>query len=312
MIGATSIDTWRLRGRRGLLAAGAPAFSRPGVTIVRTARAAVRCRVVGEASPGRPSAFLVCDPPGVIEHYDEVLALLGRETRVVAMEPPGFGWSVPERGFDFGFGHYADAFDEVVRALEGEGGALLAFPCIWAHIALRLATERPDAVRSLLLVQAPSWDEQAAWARRVDTPRCLSLPVIGQAASMAAPARIARAWYRAALAKGRHEAFMPELEEALRRGAFCCLGSLWQSWFADAPPPLAGPVAQPALLAWGAADRTHRRSDPRSLAPAFADASWHVFADAGHCPEIETPGAFAALFAHWLRGTPLPTALDPR
>ncbi len=299
---AAWVDTLRLSGRTKLTRPGSPAYSRPGVRFVAVPGAAVRVRAAGERAPGALTVALVCDPPSVVEHFDDLLALLAPHARVVCLEPPGFGFSVPARGFGFGFDDFAACFEHALDAL-GEGPYLLAFPCIWGHLALRLAARRPDLVRKLMLWQTARWDEQARWAHAADPERILLRPFVGQATMALRPERIALLWYRAALSKGRAAELVPALHDALRQGAFCCLGSLWQRWFgASGPAPAAVRVDQPALLGWGPADRSHRETDRFALAAQLPDdARRHVFEGAGHSPELETSAAYAEVLLNWRR-----------
>lgn len=299
---AAWVDTLRLSGRTKLARPGSPAYSRPGVRFVATPGATVRVRAAGERDPAALTVALVCDPPNVVEHFDALLALLAPHARVICLEPPGFGFSVPARGFGFGFADYAACFEQALEVLD-EGPYLLAFPCIWGHLALRLAARRPDLVHKLMLWQTARWDEQVRWARAADPERMLLRPYLGQANMAFAPEKIARLWYRAALSKGRAGELVPTLQDALRRGAFCCLGSVWQQWFAaSAPAPAPVRVAQPVLLGWGPADRSHRESDPFALAAHLPDdARQHVFASAGHSPELETSTAYAEVLLNWRR-----------
>ncbi len=297
---AAWVDTLRLAGRTKLARPGSPAHSRPGVAFVATPAATVRVRAAGERDPAALTVVLVCDPPSVVEHFDALVALLAPHARVVCVEPPGFGFSLPSRGFGFGFGEFAAAFEQVLEAL-GEGPYLLAFPCIWGHLALQLAAERPDLIRKLMLWQSAGWEEQVRWARAADPERMLLRPYVGQANMAFQPEKIAVLWYRAALGKGRVAELVPTLHEALRQGAFCCLGSVWQRWFAGfAPAPVV--VAQPTLLAWGAADRSHRTTDRFGLTARLTQpARQHVFEQAGHSPELETSAAFAEVLLNWRR-----------
>ena len=296
---ATWVDTLRLGRRIEATRPGSPAYSRPGVRFVATRDATVRVRAAGERDDA-PTVVLVCDPPNVVEHFDGLLALLAPRARVVCVEPPGFGFSVPARRFGFAFDDYAACLEQVLEAL-GEGPYLLAFPCIWGHLALQLAARRPDLIAKLMLWQTARWDEQVRWARAADPERMLLRPYVGQANMAFRPETIAVLWYRAALSKGRTAELVPALHDALRRGAFCCLGSVWQQWFAGfAPAPVR--VAQPTLLGWGAADRSHRQTDRFGLAAHVPDpARQHVFESAGHSPELETSAAYAEVLLHWRR-----------
>jgi pimeloyl-ACP methyl ester carboxylesterase len=143
----------------------------------------------------------------------------------------------------------------------------VAFSCVWNYLALTVAARRPDLVRALVVVQAPRWSEEVAWAERIDRRGVIRTPVLGQAVMAAGSRLVARRWYRAALPRGypahRSAAFAVPADQALRAGAVFCLASLTQAWFAGAAPDLV-PVDLPAVVLWGGADRTHRHSSPGS------------------------------------------------
>ena len=69
------------------------------------------------------------------------------------------------------------------------------------------------------------------------------------------------------------------------------MASLTQAYF-SAPAPVFVPISQPALVIWGAQDRTHRTTDKRSVLQYFCDAESVTFDDAGHLPEVEQPVLF--------------------
>jgi pimeloyl-ACP methyl ester carboxylesterase len=77
-------------------------------------------------------------------------------------------------------------------------------------------------------------------------------------------------------------------DQALRAGAVFCLASLTQAWFGGAAPDLV-PVDLPAVVLWGGADRTHRRSSPGSASVYLPSGKVVVHPDAGHFPELEDP-----------------------
>jgi pimeloyl-ACP methyl ester carboxylesterase len=57
---------------------------------------------------------------------------------------------------------------------------VLAFTCVWGHIALQIAAKHPEMVAKLMLWQCPAWEQQARWARNIDKKRVLLRPVLGQ------------------------------------------------------------------------------------------------------------------------------------
>lgn len=300
----TWLDPLRLGPRAARIARGWAARSRPDIRFCDVPAATIRVRVAGTRASGRPTIVLVCDPPSVVEHFDPLISLVAPHARIVCFEPPGFGFSVPNRHFTFSFDDYRAAIEAMLADLN-EGPYLLAFSCVWAHIALQIAAAQPALVGRLLLWQSPTWDEQVAWARHVDARNLLATPFVGQCACAFAARKIGAGWFRQAMAKDRYREFTPMLDTSFDHGAFCCLASLWQRFYSGTPRAVQ--VTQPTLLTWGAADRTHRHSDKWSIARQVPHAIRHPgFEHAGHSPELEESSAFSQLLLSWV------DAKDPR
>lgn len=298
-VNMTWVDPARLHSRIAGFKSGWPASSREGIRFHDLSRSVIRARTTGRAGTGLPTLVLVCDPPNVIEHFDELINLLAPHARVVCFEPAGFGFSTPLKAFDFSFEHYQASIDELLVSVN-EGPYLLALPCVWSHLALQIAAAKPELVSRLMLWQSPEWEQQVKWARYVDANKVLATPGVGQLATAFAARSIGIGWHRASMAKGRYPEFTAPLDQALQHGSFCCLASLWQRFYDHAPPPVQ--VQQPALITWGTLDRTHRASDKLSLSSQLPNAVWHdFFQDAGHSPEIEVSAKFAHVLLDWAR-----------
>lgn len=286
---ASWLDTIRLARRRYRFA-GQLGLWPPGTQTHELGTADVRVRIVGSSGP---SIVLVPDPPNVIEHYQALIELLASDYRVICFEAPGFGFSIPKRGFGFGLEDQVAVARELLGKL-AMGPYVLAFPCVAAYGALRLAAEQPELVERLILIQAPCWLEELSWARRIDQRGLVSKPVVGQLMLAHGQRRVARSWYQAALPKGHpSEAFLGPCLEAFDRGAFYCLASAFQATFGR--PTEFAPVSQPTSIIWGIADRTHAASNGHSMEQHAPAAEIVEFRGAGHFPELEQPERFAAL-----------------
>ena len=295
----TWIDRLRTAARAARIRQGWPSQTRPGIRFCELPDATTRVRIAGERMKGQPTVVLVCDPPSVIEHFDMLISLIEPHARVVCFEPPGFGFSVPGRHFRFSFDDYLGAIEAMLIELN-EGPYLLAFSCVWAHIALQIAARDRERVEKLMVWQSPDWDQMVQWARRVDARSLLARPLVGQLICLCGARKIGTGWFQQAMAKDRHREFAPLLETALDEGAFCCLASLWQHFYADVPKPVR--VAQPTLITWGTADRTHEASDKASIARYLEHPVHHAFFEhAGHSPELEQSVGFSELLFSWLR-----------
>ncbi|MGH8446763.1 MAG: alpha/beta fold hydrolase, partial [Solimonas sp.] len=171
----------------------------------------------------------------------------------------------------------------------------LAFPCVTAYPALWLATRRPALVERLVLMQAPDWPRELAWKQRRDPKNILGTPGLGQLALKLLKRRRVDAWYRAAL--GRRELLQPftaATQQAFDHGACFCLASAFQRLLAGDEPDF-GSIAQPALVFWGTADRSHAGTDRASILRYLPQAQLIEWQDGiGHFPELEAPQRFAA------------------
>ena len=267
-----------------------------GVRFVELPQATLRVRVAGT---GPVALVIVPDPPNVIEHYDRLIALLAPHLRVVCCEAPGFGFSRPAPGFDFSPASQAASMAALLARL-ALGPYLLAFPCFAGLVAVQLAAEHPELVNGLVIVQTPAWSEALGWVRRIDRRGLLQTPWLGQLAMSFGKRRVARGWYRAALPPGADPApFLAPALAAFERGSTYCLASAFQA-ACRTPAPRLGPVRQPALVVWGGADRTHRRTDKRSILEYVPRADWVDFAAAGHFPDLEQPERFRDELRHFL------------
>ena len=267
-----------------------------GVRAVRLPSATVRVREEGR---GERVLVLAADPPNVVEHYDRLVAALAPRRRVVVFEPPGFGHSSPPHGSSLGLESMVRVTRELVAALDAEP-ATLVFPCVSAYAAILAAARHPALVEALVLPQAPSWEDEMRWLDRVDRRRLLRTPVVGPLAVRLRRRDVARRWYAAALPEGADPGpFVGPALRAFDAGAAFPLAEAFRALEREGAPMLKG-ATQPALLVWGARDRTHRASDPASLRAVLPQAETLALDACGHFPELEAPEAFAAAALAWL------------
>ena len=285
----TLFDTLKLPWTHARLRRGYAAGSRDGIGFLELPDCTLRYRLAGQG----PRTVVFCtDPPVTIEAYDELIAELGRDHRVLVVEPPGFGFSLPRTGMQF----TAEAGTIAITALLNHlklGPAILAFPCVPAYLGLLIAARRPDLVSALVLLQAPCWREEVAWKRRRDPKGILARPWIGQLLLRLLRRKRAGAWY--ALALENRRLLAPLTEEAQRgfdHGACFSLASAFQKFLTEESPRF-GKVAQPALVIWGDADKTHAPTDKDSILELLPQAQVLHWPDCGHFPELEFPQRFA-------------------
>ena len=296
MMNARWVDNLLLRGKRKAFVSRNNRV-RSDCAFLELPNALIRYRVVGK---GPKTIVFVPDPPNVIEHYDELANLLQEEYQVVILELPGLGFSLPAQlTFDYSLASYADITAEFLAQL-GFAASVLAFPCVWGYVAIKVAEKHPALVSGIVTMQAPAWEQELAWAKRIDRYNIVNKPFWGQLTMLLADKWVARKWYEYALPKHKYEAAFYRLSAAkLQQGGCFCLASLTQGLFQQPTQPTFGKLAVPALAIWGDLDRSHKKSDPDSAAAFFSKADVHHFDGCGHFPELESPAAFVHVLRQW-------------
>src|SRR5262245_33906170 len=108
--------------------------TRPGLRIVELPSTQVRVRVAGTG----PRVVFACDPPNVIEQYDDIIERLAPDFTVIVFEQPGFGFSFPKAGWTFTRREFADALLGLLATL-GMAPYALAFPCVSTYYGMQVA-----------------------------------------------------------------------------------------------------------------------------------------------------------------------------
>ena len=265
---------------------------------VRFAECIIRYRMSGS---GSHTVVFATDPPVAIEQYDALIDLLKKDFRVVVFEIPGFGFSLPLSGFRFDFVTLNDVVAKFLSQL-GPGPSILAFPCVAAYGAIDIAARFPHLVSHVVSIQAPSWTEQVKWKHGRDKRGILSKPIVGQVVLQALKRTRAPLWFDAAVGnRDKLADFVATTDHALSGGACFCLASAFQRYLTDGPPRLAA-IKQPALIVWGEADKSHRRTDKTSGRIYCPEAEEVFLASAGHFPELEQPEVFTQELRRWIHG----------
>lgn len=272
-----------------------------GIQRLELEHATVRLRIAGD---GANPVVIVPDPPNTLEHYDELIDLLVArgDVRVICFEVPGFGLSFPRSlTFSFSAEEYADVLVELLDRL-ALAGVTLVMSCIGGYVGLMAARLRPELIGRLVLSQTPAVEHMITWSKRFDRLGLLGLPLVGQAIMWLVKDPATRFWYSAALPIGADVArYQAPALAAQRLGGPYALASGIQAMRRLDLRELEG-VAQPITLVWGHADRTHARSDPRSLLGVVPHARFVSFERSGHFPDLEAPGRFAELVLEPWRG----------
>jgi pimeloyl-ACP methyl ester carboxylesterase len=273
--------------------------SRPGIRYVETETVSFRVR---EGGSGGPAIVFFADGPNVLEHHDPIFDRLIQWTRVILVDPPGFGFSAPNANFDFKVGAFANAFSELLIAL-GAGPYVLCPTCTNVYPSALMAAAYPELVSHLVLMQALDWDHERIWTGKiVDPTGDLAKPYAGQELMYRSRPIAAKTWYPNALGDpDRTGSFLRQSCECFSHGGNFCLASLIQAWFGDdIDRPSFPAFSQPTLAVWGANDRSHRKSDKRSLLNIAPHARYIEREGIGHFPEIEDPIWFENLLREFL------------
>lgn len=258
------------------------------------------CRVrVQDLGSGSVTLVFAPDPPNVLEHHRPVLEALARDFRVIALELPGFGFSRPSPGFGYTLPENSAIVVEALRTLEARS-CVLCLPCVAGLASVLAAAAAPDLVVGVAAIQTPDLGEVLTWSQRVDQKRIARTPVVGQLVVRATRRKLAEQWYRAAA--GSSEAARGLTTGALgayERGAIYGLSTALQQLPQVSGEEL-GPVDVPAISLWGKRDRTHRRTNPKSLARHLPRLEVAELEDAGHFPDLEDPIEFQRLLTDWI------------
>ncbi len=278
--------------------------SRPGIRYVETGSVCFRVREGGSSGS---TLVLFADGPNALEHHDAIFDRLAQWSGVVAVDPPGFGFSTPESNFDFTLRAFADAYAALLTAL-GRGPYVLCPTCTNVYPVALIAAEHPDLVSHVVLMQALEWDQERIWTSKIVDPNGdLARPYAGQTFNYQMRAAAAEAWYPNALGDpAKVTSFLRQSCDCFAHQGNFCLASLIQAWFGpDGKRPAFPPFNQPALAVWGVNNRSHRKSNKRSLLSIAPRATFVEREGVGHFPEIEDPAWFEGLLKQFLRDNPV-------
>ena len=269
-----------------------------GVAFHRAGKTQFRYRERAAAVPGAPTLVFAADPPATVEFYDEVMEVFSQRFRVVVLELPAMGFSATTSDFGFGFTETNDDVARFLADIAGEG-AVLAFSCVATLCAIDLAARRPELVSALVLIQGGSVAAFDRWKAARDPNGVLARPVLGQVLMRRMAPKRLRQWYElSAGRRDRVEGFCDCAAETMGHGAMWSLASAYQVYM-DPDVELAEP-AQPTLVVWGEADRSHPDGNARLCAEAIPHARSVVLPGLGHAPEVEDPAAVFRVVTEFL------------
>lgn len=274
--------------------------SRPGIRYVETEAACFRIREGGSKGP---TVVFFADGPNTLEHHDPIFDRLANWMRVVLVDPPGFGFSPPNPQFRFSIRSFANAFAQLLTQI-GSGPYVLCPSCSNVYPSVLVAAEHPELVSHLVLMQALDLDQSRIWTHKiVDPTGDLARPYAGQELMYRTRSVMAKSWYPISVGRpDRVDWFIKHACDCISHGGNFCLASLIQGWFGPDAEALTFPsFSQPTLAVWGLEDRSHRKSDRRSLLKLAPHAQYIEREGVGHFPEIEDPAWFEDLLRKFLK-----------
>lgn len=269
--------------------------SRPGVQMMPVKGGRLRVRT--QIEPGAPALLVIPDGPNTLEQYDPVFDRFRGRLSVVAIDPPGYGFSYADHP---GALNYAETVAAMASAIEALSLPAWVFTgsCVNAYIAIGLAERLRELALGVVAAQATDYAGERRWVHAaVDPQGFLAEPVVGQLlwANPDVRSRMGvDGWYRAAAGPDHDVTAWKDIAKwTIRCGCSNALPSIIQLWFGDEALPVPQ-VNLPSVVLWGESDRTHARckSDPRGLLEYLPDAEVWLSPRAGHFPDLEDLDAF--------------------
>jgi pimeloyl-ACP methyl ester carboxylesterase len=254
---------------------------------------------------------------GSSTNWTDLAALLAPVAGGTAPDLPGFGWSEPEKGFDFSLQAHAGV---LARHIENVGAPVhLLGNSMGGAIALLLAERRPELVKTLTLI-SPAMPDRRLDPRRLSDPRMALayLPLVGarvraQLAALGPRERAAQVIKLCFADPSRFpESRLDELTEehgaragfawatpALARSTFAIFRA-WSTLGKASLWAVAPRVQAPTLVVWGREDRVISVRRAMRTARAIPRARLLVLPRTGHVAQMERPVVVAkAVLGMW-------------
>jgi cation diffusion facilitator CzcD-associated flavoprotein CzcO/pimeloyl-ACP methyl ester carboxylesterase len=276
-------------------------LDRPGMGTVVVDGIRIRYRVTGNG----PALLLLHGIGQSLDDWDEQHDRLSQRHTVLSLDLPGFGYSerLPGRAT---LERLASVLPAFLDTLGMPGAIPVVGNSLGGAVAMRLASDHPDRVSALVLVDSAGFGSEVALALRLLTVRglgeLLALPRLGTARATvravfhdrehATEARVARS-FRLSQRAGHART---TLDVARDLGTPRGIRPGWRK-------TLVAAIAahdRPVLVAWGDHDRILPFSHYSAARRTLPGATGRVFADAGHMPQIESPDEFAATVEDFL------------
>ena len=259
---------------------------------------------------------------GQATNWTDLMGILRGRLHALAFDLPGFGWSPPPADRDYSLAGMARVATTVVeRHASAVGRPVHLFGnSLGGAVAVRVATLRPDLVRSLVLT-SPALPDLRPRRHTMGVP-LVAVPGIGaqmwrvmakvppeqQVQAMLTmnfgdPARVSNTRRDEAIAEYRRRFALPYAGDALSKTArgllraFVETGqhSLWRQ---------AAALQCPTLIFYGGKDRLVNPRRARRASQRIPRAQVVVLPRLGHVPQMEDPSVVARFVGTFLDGLP--------
>ncbi|WP_435119887.1 alpha/beta fold hydrolase [Amycolatopsis thermoflava] len=255
---------------------------------------------------------------GSSTNWTDLAALLAPTAGGAAIDLPGFGFSEPERAFDFSLDAHAEVVARFAEGL-GAGPVHLIGNSMGGAVSLLVAARHPELVKTLTLI-SPAMPDRRPDPRRLSDPlmALAYLPIVGRRArrKLAAYTAHQRAKLVIKLCFADPDSFpehrMAELVEehsaraelawanaAMSRSTF----GIFRTWFARGAASLwrvTPNVTVPTLVVWGTEDKVISVRRAARTAKLLPRGRLLVLPRTGHVAQMERPVVVAkAVLGMW-------------
>lgn len=270
-------------------------------------------RIHVEGDPEAPPVVLLHGITRSLNDWDPQFPLLKGDHRVISLDMHGFGYS-QRRPEPASLTALARGVLATLDALDERRPVHLMGNSLGGSVSLHVQGLDPDRVASVTLVNSAGFGKEVTYLLRM-----LAIPRVGEVIlnkpnrvglthiernlyydrSLATRERVSHALTLAKLPGSAQ--FMAELLPTL--GSFRGVHDQWR----DEMVASLTAHQRPTLIVWGANDRILPAHHLEAARTAFPHARSHMFANCGHCPQIERPEAFAALAREFVASTRVAT-----
>jgi pimeloyl-ACP methyl ester carboxylesterase len=216
----------------------------------------------------------------------------------IAVDLPGSGFSDRPWPWDYSVAGQGRALAGYLEA-RGIERASIVGNSLGGAAAMVLACERPDLVASLVLVDPATPEAKIPWTIRAVRARGLGEVALALATRPVVAYGLRHRLY----ADGRRvtddvidDAWRPLGIPGTRRAALVAVRSNPRDYLG-----IEAGIRAPTLILWGAGDRLLPASEGNRLASRIAGSRLALIPEAGHLPQRECAGSFAAAVAAFLK-----------